>query len=159
MIKIKSILAAVTLTATGQFASAHDKNAPLSAEEMKYLALYEPVRAALAADDLPAARKAASELVAIPQPKAASEADAKRRASNLEASKSLAAAKSLADAREAFRALSRRAVHLVEGRSGYYRFVCPHIADEQGKWMQTTPVASNPYDGKGNPKCGEKLGD
>ena len=82
-----------------------------------------------------------------------------RLATNLGASKKLAASGSLKDARDQFKILSRKAVHLAEGQSGYHRFVCPHVPEEDGKWVQKIATASNPYEGKANPKCGNKLSD
>ena len=67
-------------------------------------------------------------------------------ATNLGASKKLAASGSLEDARDQFKILSRKAVHLAEGRSGYHRFVCPHVPEEDGKWVQKIATASNPYE-------------
>src|SRR5688572_18806958 len=60
----------------------------------------------------------ASALSAALQEKAAGEAETKRLATNLDASKKLAAAGSLSEARDAFKILSRKASHLAEGLSG-----------------------------------------
>lgn len=158
MKNIRSIVALV-LGLIGYVALAHEKGAPLTAEQKTYLALYEPIRAALAADDLAGAKKAAAALAAAPQEKASSEAETKRLATNLEASKKLAAAGSLGDARDAFKILSRKASHLAEGLSGYNRFVCPNIPNDDGKWVQKSDTPSNPYQGKANPKSGKKIVD
>lgn len=152
-------LAALILGLFGYSALAHEAGAPLTSEQKNYLALYEPIRAALAADDLAGAKKGAAALAAAPQEKAANDAEAKRLATNLGASKKLAASGSLSEARDAFKILSRKAVHLTEGLSGYHRFLCPHIPNDEGKWVQTSPTVSNPYEGKANPKCGNKLTD
>ena len=156
-IKTISILASVTLGLFALTASAHEAGGPLTAEQKTYLSLYEGVRAGLAADNLAAAKKAAVALAAAPQEKAANEADAKRLATNLAASKKLAGASSLSDARDAFKVLSRKAVHLSEGQKGFYRYVCPHVANNEGKWVQTSQEISNPYEGKAMPKCGKAL--
>lgn len=153
------LLAALFVGLSGYFAVAHEAGAPLTAEQKNYLALYEPIRAALAADDLPAAKKAATALAAAPQEKAANEAETKRLATNLAASKKLAGSSSLSEARDAFKIVSRKASHLAEGLSGYHRFLCPHIPNDEGKWVQTLSTPSNPYEGKANPKCGNKLTD
>jgi hypothetical protein len=140
-------------------AIAHEAGGPLTAEQKNYLALYEPIRAALAADNLAAAKKAADKLAAAPQEKAANEAEQKRLATNLAASRKLAGSSSLADARDAFKVLSRKANHLAEGQKGYYRYLCPHVPNDEGKWVQTTQAISNPYEGKANPQCGKELTD
>jgi hypothetical protein len=157
--KIIRPLAVLMLALFGYSALAHEKGAALNTEQKNYLALYEPVRAALAADDLVAAKKSAAALAAAPQEKAANEAEAKRLATNLDASKKLASSGSLREARDAFKILSRKASHLAEGLSGYHRFICPHVPNDEGKWVQTSSAVSNPYEGKANPKCGNKLED
>lgn len=158
MKNIKTIVA-LFLGLIGCSAIAHEKGAALNAEQKNYLALYEPIRAALAADDLAGAKKAAAALAAAPQEKASSEAETKRLATNLEASKKLASAGSLSDARDAFRILSRKASHLAEGLSGYTRFVCPDIPNDDGKWVQKSDTPSNPYQGKAKAKSGKKIVD
>jgi hypothetical protein len=153
------LVGALTLGLFALSASAHEAGGPLTAEQKTYLKHYESVRAGLAADDLAAAKKAAATLAAAPQEKAANDADAKRLATNLAASKKLAGASSLSDARDSFKILSRKAVHLAEGQKGYDRYVCPHVDNNEGKWVQTSSTVSNPYEGKANPKCGNKLTD
>ena len=157
---VKAIL---SLLAVSCFVSlpglAHEKGAPLTAADKAYLAQYEAVRAALAADKLSDAKKAATEIVQTPVATPKDDADAKRAATNLEAAKNLAVASSLADARDAFKTLSRKAahlnaVHVAVGGSGYYVYVCPHIPDEAGKWVQTSKEVSNPYHGPAMSTCG-----
>jgi hypothetical protein len=150
-------LASATLGLLALNATAHEAGAPLTAENKTYLAQYEAIRAGLAADDLAAAKKAAAVFVATPPEKATKEADVKRIANRLEAGKKLAGAASLKDARDAFKFLSRSAVHLAEGQKGYYRYICPHVPNDEGKWVQTTQDISNPYEGKAMPKCGKAL--
>ena len=152
-------LASVVIGLFALSAFAHEAGGPLTAEQKTYLSQYESIRAALAADDLAAAKKAAALYVATPQEKAANEADAKRAATRLTAGKKLSSATSLSDARDAFKVLSRTANHLAEGQKGYYRYICPHVPNDEGKWVQTTQEISNPYDGKANPKCGKALTD
>ena len=139
------------------FAFAHEKGSALTAAHKVYLGHYGTLRAALAADDLVGAKKAAQLLVDSPVDKAANAADEKRIATNLAAAKKAATADSLTDAREAFKTLSRKAVHLAEGQSGYYRLICPHVPDDQGKWVQTTNNIANPYHGKSMLTCGKRL--
>lgn len=97
--------------------------------------------------------------MATPVAKPKDETDAKRVATNLDAAKALAGAASLVDAREAFKTLSRKAVHLntvhvATGGTGYYVYVCPHIPDEAGKWVQTSKEIANPYHGVAMRDCG-----
>ena len=132
---IRSV-ASVSLGLLALSAFAHEAGGPLTTEQKTYLKHYEAVRAGLAADDLPVAKKAAATLAAAPQEKAANDAEAKRLATNLAASKKLAGAGSLSDARDAFKILSRKAVHLAEGQTGYYRYICPHVANDEGKWVE-----------------------
>lgn len=158
MKKLLPLLFIVTSLAAVQ-ANAHEKGASLTAADKTYLTQYEAVRAALAADKLPDAKKAAAEIAATPVATPKNEADAKRVATNLEATKALAAASSLVEAREAFRTLSRKAahlnaVHVATGGTGYYVFLCPHIPDEAGKWVQVSKEIGNPYHGAAMPKCG-----
>ena len=141
----------------GSLAIAHEKGTPLTPAQKSYLGHYEVLRAALAADDLPAAQKAAAVIVAAPVDKPTSDADAERAAKNLAAAKTVVAAGSLADAREGFKTLSRKAVHLAEGLTGYYRLTCPHVPNDEGKWVQTTNKIANPYHGKAMLTCGKRL--
>lgn len=106
--------------------------ADLAPADKDFLAKYEPVRAALAADDLPAARKAAA---ALP------DADSQK----------IAAAESIAAARAAFWALSARAIPLARSTTGYYVVHCP-MANKD--WVQTSKDISNPYEGKNMLTCG-----
>lgn len=147
-------------TALGLFACAafaHEAGGPLNDFQKNYLKQYEGVRAALAADDLAAAKKAAGTLASTPTEKAATEAEAKRINNRTNAAKKLSVATSLTEAREEFKILSRTAVHLAEGQKGFYRYLCPHVPNDQGKWVQTSKEISNPYEGKAMPKCGKAL--
>jgi hypothetical protein len=155
--KLIRSVASVALGLIAFSAFAHEAGGPLTAEQKTYLSQYESIRAALAGDNLAAAKKAAGVYVSTPQEKAANEADAKRAATRLSAGKKLEGASSLSEARDAFKILSRTATHLAEGQKGYYRYICPHVPNDEGKWVQTTKEISNPYDGKANPKCGKAL--
>jgi hypothetical protein len=141
----------------GAVAFAHEKGSALTAAHKAYLGHYETLRAALAGDDLAAAKKAAAMIVQTPVDKATSDADAQRAATNLAAANKLSSASSLEDARDAFKTLSRKAVHLAEGQSGYYRLVCPHVVNDEGKWVQITNKIGNPYHGKAMLTCGKRL--
>ncbi len=103
--------------------------ADLTPEDKSFLAGYEHVRAALAADDLTAAKKAAPEA-----------GDAK-----------LADAASLAAARQEFADLSAKAVPLAKGQPGYFIVYCPMAKKD---WVQTSKSISNPYEGKEMLSCG-----
>lgn len=106
---------------------------PLDKNAAAFLASYEKVRAALAADDLAAAQSAAQ---------------------TLESAETLAKASSIGDARKAFKVLSGRAVILAKGRPGYYHLFCP-MYPGGGDWVQTTKEIANPYFGKAMLRCGE----
>ena len=159
--KTKTIrrIASVVLGLFAFTAFAHEAGGPLTDFQKNYLKQYESVRAALAADEIAAANKAARTIASTPTEKAANDAEAKRIAYRTGAAKKLSEAKSLADAREEFKILSRTANHLAEGQKGYYRYVCPTVPNDQGKWVQTTQEISNPYQGKANPKSGKELTD
>ena len=146
----------LTLFALGaSVASAHDKNAPLNDAQKLFLNQYESVRAALAADDLAAAKKAAHEIVtSAPLEAPAKEGEAKHEGGAIEAAKSLSTADSLESAREAFKTVSKRAVHLAGNKKGFYHVHCPMVPKEEGDWVQTTKQISNPYMGKKMASCG-----
>lgn len=148
-IRILGSLAVATLLML--VAQAHDKNAPLNDEQKQFLTDYEAVHAALAADDLPAAQKAAT--VIAEHAGHAAGAD-KHAQAKLDAANQLAKARDLAAAREAFKALSKQATHLADGQKGYYLAHCPMVPNEEGDWVQTTKKISNPYMGKAMATCG-----
>lgn len=138
-------------------AQAHDKNAPLNDEQTAFLAQYEAVRAALAADDLLAVRKAAAAVVIDPKARSAKSLMAKQTAHGdlfVATVKNIATADSLATARDAFKALSKRAIHYAEGKPGYYVAHCSMVANDGGNWVQVSKSISNPYFGKDMLTCG-----
>ena len=114
------------------FATVLVKAAPLSDADKQFLARYEKVRSALAADDLGAARTAAGGLG--------------------EEGAELAKSSSLKDARAAFEKLSDRAKQLAAGQSGFYVVHCPMLNKD---WVQTSEKIANPYYGKEMGTCGE----
>lgn len=123
------LLAALALGLCAAFASGAE---PLTEADHAFLARYELIRTALAADDLAAARAAAA---ALPE------------------AKPVADAGDITSARKAFKELSARAIALARGQPGYYIAHCsmfPGGAD----WVQTTDTVSNPYWGKSMPRCG-----
>ncbi len=109
------------------------ERSPLTPSQAKFLSSYESVRAALASDNLKAAKAAALEL----PPSAPAGLLAKADSLNL--------------ARMAFKKLSDEAQSLVRGRSGYYVAHCPMVDSD---WVQTTKVISNPYLGMEMATCG-----
>lgn len=150
--KLVRILQAIGLFALlGLTAQAHDKNAPLTDAQKSFLAQYEVVRAALASDDLAAAKKAAT--VVEKDLTVVAKEDAKAQP-GADAAKKLAAADSLKVAREAFKALSKRAVHLAGSQKGYFIANCPMVEGGEGDWVQTTKDINNPYFGKAMLTCG-----
>jgi hypothetical protein len=106
--------------------------APLSDTDKQFLARYENVRAALAADDLASAKTATGDLG--------------------EDGAALAKSNSLKEARSVFEKLSAKAKQLVEGQSGYYVANCPMLKKD---WVQVSEKIANPYYGKEMLSCGE----
>jgi hypothetical protein len=122
---------------------AHDTHAPTTEVNKSFLSQYEVVRAALAADDLAGAKKAAATLAGAPSQPAAT----------VDAVKSLAQADSIKAARDAFKVVSKRAVHLAEDQAGYFHAHCPMVPNKEGDWVQTTKTINNPYFGKSMLTC------
>lgn len=146
------ILSTLALAAVFTLAArAHDQNAPLNDEQKLFLTQYEGVRAALAADDLSAAQKAAAVIAEHAGHAADTNEHAKAKA---DAATRLAKADDLAPAREAFKVLSKQALHLADGQKGYYHAHCPMVPNGGGDWVQTSRKISNPYMGKSMPACG-----
>ncbi|MDQ6861893.1 MAG: hypothetical protein M3032_12150 [Verrucomicrobiota bacterium] len=103
----------------------------LSDTDKQFLAGYEKVRAGLAADNLPDAKKAAAEMG--------------------DDGAALAKTDSLIMARKEFEKMSGRAIELTKGQSGYYRVNCPMVKKD---WVQTSEKISNPYAGREMLTCG-----
>ena len=122
------LAAAIAITAIAVSAQA----ANLSDKDKQFLAGYEKVHTALAADDLSAAKSAAKDLG--------------------EEGSDIAQAGSLKDARAGFEKLSNRAKTLVAGQSGYHVAHCPMLNKD---WVQTSTTIANPYGGKEMIACGE----
>jgi hypothetical protein len=106
--------------------------APLSVQDKQFLGAYEKVHQALAADDLAAAQKAASDLGP--------------------AGDELAKSKSLPEARDAFIHLSDTAKKMTAGEPGYYLVHCPMLKKD---WVQTSDKIANPYSELKMLHCGE----
>ncbi|MGI8481449.1 MAG: hypothetical protein ACR2MF_05215 [Chthoniobacterales bacterium] len=125
----RTLLAATVAFAAIAFSA---QAASLSDKDKQFLAGYEKVHVALAADDLASAKAAAKDLA--------------------EEDSDIAKASSIQDARVAFEKLSNRAKMLVTGQSGYHVFHCPMLKKD---WVQTSKEVSNPYGGKAMLTCGE----
>ena len=106
--------------------------ANLSDHDRKFLTSYEKIHVALAADDLTAAKAAATELG--------------------DSGTDIAKAKSLQEARSAFEKLSGQAKTKIAGQSGYYVAHCLMLNKD---WVQISTTISNPYGGKEMIGCGE----
>ncbi len=122
------LLSVVALCSTASLLPA----AELTAQNKQFLAAYDKIHHALAADDLAGAKKAAADL-------GTSGAE-------------LANSKSLDAARSAFVKVSVEAEKLTAGQSGYYVVHCPMLKKD---WVQTSPTIANPYGGKAMISCGE----
>jgi len=125
----RTVLAA-TIAITAIAVSAQAAN--LSDKDKQFLAGYEKVHTALAADDLSTAKSAAKDLG--------------------EEGSDIAQAGSLKGARAGFEKLSNRAKTLVAGQSGYHVAHCPMLNKD---WVQTSTTIANPYGGKEMIGCGE----
>ena len=126
---LRTLLAAmIASTFIGFFAQA----ANFSDEDKQFLAAYEKVRRALAADDLGGALAVANDL--------------------RDDGVMLAKSTSLKEARVAFEKLSEKAKELAAGQSGYYVVNCPMLKKD---WVQISDKIGNPYYGKEMATCGE----
>ena len=114
------------------FTAARVQAAPLGETDKQFLAAYEKIHTALAADDLSNAVSAAKELG--------------------DGGGDIVKAKSLTEARTSFEKLSAKAKGLVAGQSGYYLVHCPMLKKD---WVQTSTTVTNPYAGKAMASCGE----
>jgi hypothetical protein len=130
--KMKTLGMILLITICVAFGTPIMQATPLSETDKQFLARYEKVRSALAADDLGAARTAAGDLGDEGVP--------------------LAKSSSLKDARAAFEKLSDKAKQLAAGQAGYYVVHCPML---QKDWVQTSEKIANPYYGKEMATCGE----
>ncbi len=137
-----SIVAAVqlvTLPGCGQHGSR--PASALSARDRTTLEHYETIRAALAVDDLRAAKRAAKDLGAALKPSA----DAPSTPLD-DAVQQITDATMLDKARVGFKTLSDNMVTLTSGVEGFYVMDSP--VPVGAEWVQTTPKVDNPYVGK-----------
>jgi len=124
-------LAVLALSALTAAMTTLPLKADLSDNDKQFLAQYEKVRAALAADDLKEAKKTAADLKEEGAPIANSD--------------------KIATARSEFAKLSDHAIKLAAGQSGYHVVNCPMLKKD---WVQTSTNISNPYAGKEMLTCG-----
>ena len=106
--------------------------APLSADDEKFMTLYEQVQKGLVEDNLNAAKDAAH---ALPN--------------NM--GQGILNAPDLKSARDAFWNLSKTAEQKVAGQSDWHVFYCPMAKKD---WVQHTTSVANPYEGKEMLTCG-----
>jgi len=104
---------------------------------------YVAVAEALATDNLPAAKKAATAL--------AEAAKTEKQASLADHASEIASSNSLDAAREHFKMASEDAVKLAADKDGYYVFTCPMA---KADWVQKTTKVQNPYLGPDMSSCG-----
>lgn len=131
-------LAPLALSTAALYAADHGHGsgahvAELTKAQTKFLANYEGVRSALAADDLEAAKRSAANIT------------------ESQNAAQLSKAPSLNAARVAFKKLSAEAIQLAKGHEGYYVANCPMAGSD---WLQATTQISNPYLGRQMSTCG-----
>jgi hypothetical protein len=133
MKQLKNYLSTVLATVIASiFLAVSAQAANLSDQDKQFLAGYEKIHTALAADDLSNAVSAAKELG--------------------DEGGDIVKAKSLVEARTSFEKLSAKAKGLTTGQSGYYVVHCPMLKKD---WVQTSTTVTNPYTGKAMVSCGE----
>lgn len=140
----KALAITIALLAGGLFAL------PLSAkmhnDNKAVLKSYETVSTALANDDLPAAKTAATDL--------AEKAKAAGNRTLQEHAAELAKSDSLATAREHFKAMSGEAAKLAKGSDQFHMMHCPMA---KADWAQSGDKVMNPYLGKKMQQCGTMM--
>jgi hypothetical protein len=104
---------------------------------------YTPVATALAADDLPKAKSAASVLAKV--------SGSVEQTDIAAAANAVAAANDLTAARDAFKTLSAKVEPLTKHAKGYVVLTCPMA---KADWVQTDANVRNPYFGKAMSSCG-----
>jgi hypothetical protein len=138
-------MTAVNARADDAMPDHHAEHVPThAATQGQILTGYETVRAALADDDLAAARTAAQKL--------ATEEVRLHHAGIASSAQDITKADNLAAAREAFKILSTETIALARRASGYFILTCPMA---QADWVQSTRTVANPYLGKDMLTCGE----
>ena len=123
-------------------AQAHDRHAPLNEEQTIFLRQYEIARAALVADDLPAAKAATAVVAALTV--------IHHESSGIDAppgfvqdARKFMDAPSLEAAREIFKSYSRRAVNVADLKAGYYVVHCSVVGNTDQDWVQSTATVGS----------------
>ncbi len=157
-----TLLAGVSVAATAQAGHHHKGMAPGGASAKVPLAAYDTVRAALAADDLAAAKKGAAALQAAA--KKAAEGVGHPAKHNLHAlaaaAGKIAAAGDLPAARAAFGDASRAVLELVAADAALSKRVITYrcgMTKTYKKWVQLSGPMANPYMGQKMLHCGSKV--
>ena len=122
----------IVCTLAPTFLTVASRAEDLTSHDRQFLAGYEQIRAALAADDLSGAKKAAAALS--------------------DSGTAIAKSQSLDQARVAFAKLSDEAVKIASGQPGYH---VVHCSMANKDWVQTSTTIGNPYLGKDMAGCGE----
>ena len=142
---MKRILITITCVLAAALFVAPASARQASNEETACLKAYHEVRDALVRDDLPAAKKSASDLAGK-----ATEAKCPTTPKHAE---ELAKSDSLEKAREHFKAISTECIKMMAGVDGQYVFTCSMA---KADWLQSdSKQVANPYMGKKMPTCGE----
>ena len=140
---MKNLIRASLLFAGLAFALVRPGLAAAATAQSDLVARYVKISAALAADDVKAAKSAARDFAA--QATADGKKDLATRAT------AVAQAEKIADARKQFAALSTSIEPLATGRREYVVMHCPMA---NADWVQPTGATANPYYGKMMLTCG-----
>lgn len=149
-LRLPILLASIIVLGTATHA--HDRRAPLDNDQKVFLAQYELTRAALANDDLRAAKEAAAVVAVLTVIHHEDSGDAPP--GFVQDARRFVDTISLDQAREVFKSYSKRAIHVTEGKAGYYVVHCAAQPNDERDWVQSTPTVSDPYSGAKMPICG-----
>ena len=138
---LRSLLVAVSLLSALQLSAADMKPDSMTSE---VLAASAKVSAALAADNLPAAKAAATEL--------AGHADMAKNSAVASKANAVAKAEKIADARKELIGLTAAVEPLAQGQKDYVVMNCSMAGAD---WVQAKGKTQNPYYGKSMLTCGE----
>lgn len=137
---LRSLLVAGSLLSALQLSAADMKTDSMTSEILRASA---KVSAALAADNLPAAKSAATEL--------AGHADMAKNAAVASKANGVAKAEKIADARKELIGLTAAVEPLAQGQKDYVVMNCPMAGAD---WVQAKGKTQNPYYGKSMLTCG-----
>jgi hypothetical protein len=146
------VLVAIGLGGLALLVAEFTGRGPLSAEQKAFLQHYEIIRSKLAHEDLAGAQAESLVLTRSVRTRPG------------KAAKVITESDTLDAARLGFAVLSQQAVSMARNREGYYVMYCPPVGCPQNcaecpmsrfsDWVQTSPVAENPFVGPGQTKCG-----